>query len=133
MQAGWIIGTAALCGLVTAAFGLFLYLFLSLKREIRAVATRGDGIRRELASSLEAVQAGLASLEPVVRLIEDHVSTWAAPPPPGAGFNLAKRAQALRMHRRGESSQQIATALALPAKEIELLLKIHRILADEPQ
>jgi Protein of unknown function (DUF2802) len=44
-----------------------------------------------------------------------------------SGLNLTKRSQALRMHRRGESVDQIATALDLPRQEIDLLLKVHRI------
>jgi hypothetical protein len=41
------------------------------------------------------------------------------------GINLTKRAQALRMHRRGESIPTIAAALETPANEIALLLKVH--------
>ena len=52
-----------------------------------------------------------------------------APPPglPKPGLNLSKRSHALRMHRRGEGAEQIAAALDLPRQEVELLLKVHRI------
>ena len=50
-----------------------------------------------------------------------------ASPPPRAGLNLEKRSQALRMHRRGESPAQIAAVLEIPLQEVELLLKVHRI------
>ena len=43
------------------------------------------------------------------------------------GMNLSKRSQVLRMHRRGESPDQIATSLEVPRQEVELLLKVHRI------
>jgi hypothetical protein len=46
---------------------------------------------------------------------------------PKAGFNLSKRSQALRMHRRGEAPGHIASTLELPRQEVELLLKVHRI------
>ena len=52
-----------------------------------------------------------------------------APPPglPKPGLNLSKRSHALRMHRHGEGAEQIAAALDLPRQEVELLLKVHRI------
>jgi hypothetical protein len=34
------------------------------------------------------------------------------------------------MHRQGEASDQIAEALALPRQEIDLLLKVHRIVVS---
>jgi hypothetical protein len=43
------------------------------------------------------------------------------------GMNLSKRSQVLRLHRRGESPEQIATSIAVPRQEVELLLKVHRI------
>jgi len=46
---------------------------------------------------------------------------------PRAGFNVTKRSQALRLHRQGESADQIASSLQLPRQEVELLLKVHRI------
>ena len=44
-----------------------------------------------------------------------------------SGLNLTKRAQALRMHRRGDPPDQIATLLELPLQEVDLLLKVHHI------
>lgn len=43
------------------------------------------------------------------------------------GLNLTKRAQALRMYRRGDPPDQIAAFLELPLQEVDLLLKVHRI------
>ena len=47
---------------------------------------------------------------------------------PKHGLNLSKRSHALRMHRRGEGAEQIAAALELPRQEVDLLLKVHRII-----
>ena len=49
---------------------------------------------------------------------------------PKPGLNLSKRSQALRMHRRGEAPEQIAEALELPLQEVDLLLKVHRIVIE---
>lgn len=46
---------------------------------------------------------------------------------PRIGLNLTKRAQALRMHRRGDPPEQIATLLEVPFQEVDLLLKVQRI------
>jgi len=46
-------------------------------------------------------------------------------PAPLDGLNLTKRAQVLRMHRRGESLATISAALQSPRNEIELLVKVH--------
>ena len=46
---------------------------------------------------------------------------------PRPGLNLSKRSQALRLHRRGESAEKIATELQVPRQEVDLLLKVHRI------
>ncbi len=49
------------------------------------------------------------------------------PAVPRAGLNLSKRSQAIRLHRRGESAEQIASQLQIPRQEVELLLKVHRL------
>ncbi len=46
---------------------------------------------------------------------------------PRIGLNLTKRAQALRMHRRGDPPEQIAALLEVPFQEVDLLLKVQRI------
>jgi hypothetical protein len=46
---------------------------------------------------------------------------------PRAALNLGKRSQALRMHRMGDPPERIATALGVPLQEIDLLVKVHRI------
>jgi hypothetical protein len=49
---------------------------------------------------------------------------------PRSGFNLNKRSQVLRLHRRGDGTDQIAGALEIPRGEVDLLLKVHRIVMD---
>src|SRR5262249_28076880 len=46
---------------------------------------------------------------------------------PRPGMNMSKRSQALRMQRRGDVPAGIASALGLPLQEVDLLLKVHRI------
>jgi hypothetical protein len=45
----------------------------------------------------------------------------------GVGLNPAKRAVALRMHRRGDAVSSIAAALETPSNEVALLVKLHAL------
>jgi hypothetical protein len=50
-----------------------------------------------------------------------------APGPPRFGLNLCKRSQVLRMHRKGDATDHIAATLDVPLQEVNLLIKVHRI------
>jgi hypothetical protein len=70
----------------------------------------------------------LEAIAAQVEEIRQESAPVAAPSPPWKpGCNLCKRLQALRMRRRGDPPEQIAAALDVPYQEIELLLKVHRI------
>jgi hypothetical protein len=73
-------------------------------------------------SELRHLTDGIAS-----RMNEMREQPASSQPAPRAGLNLGKRSQALRMHRRGDSADQIAASLEVPRQEVELLLKVHRI------
>lgn len=45
-------------------------------------------------------------------------------------MNLTRRSQALRLHRKGDSSERIAAALEVPRQEIDLLIKVHEIVLN---
>lgn len=78
-------------------------------------------------AAFEVLQQKLDALELHVQELRHHGPPAAVPAPPRAGFNLEKRSHALRMHRRGEPLPQIASTLELPLQEVELLVKVHRI------
>jgi hypothetical protein len=50
-----------------------------------------------------------------------------------AGLNVSKRNQILRLHRSGQTREQIAAALGLPENEIALLVKVHGIVMAQYQ
>ncbi len=79
-------------------------------------------------AAVEILRHKLVTLEQELReLPQRSVSPPGVPPSPRAAFNLEKRSHALRLHRRGEPISQIASALELPQQEVELLIKVHRI------
>jgi hypothetical protein len=85
--------------------------------------TERAGITEDAIASLRSSLAGLSAQ------LDDLRRTPAVqtPTPPRPAFNLSKRSQALRMHRHGEGPDQIASALELPKQEVDLLLKVHRL------
>jgi len=47
-------------------------------------------------------------------------------PQSAVAMNLSRRAQILRMSKRGERPEQIAAAMSLPLNEVSLVLKLHQ-------
>jgi hypothetical protein len=116
------------------SFGLLIgSLGLSILALVRARAVAQDSIRDARVTRQEqesALAVMRQQLDDLAAQIHDLRMQPVGPPPPGmprAALNLSKRSQALRMHRRGEAPHQIAAALEIPGQELELLLKVHRI------
>jgi hypothetical protein len=114
-------------GLLVACLGLSLLAFLRARAAPLEAA-------RDVRTAREEQEAALAAMRQVVddltaQVHDIRTQPAAAPPavPQRAALNLSKRSQALRMHRRGETPQKIAAALEIPRQELELLLKVHRI------
>jgi len=80
---------------------------------------------RELRQAVEALAAEITDLRNAAS------GDPADPAGPRPGLNMSKRSQALRLHRRGESAEQIAAALQVPRQEVELLLKVHRVVLSQ--
>jgi hypothetical protein len=118
---------AVCCGLaVTAALALLLSPVL--------VWFRYQALERHLLRRQEEAEKVAESLRQAVGQLAKDVDDLAqhsapvAPAEPRRGLNLSKRSHALRMHRRGESVEQIAATLGVTRQEIDLLLKVHQIL-----
>jgi len=110
---------------------LALMLSVTALCQARSVARAANKLRKADVSELESVVQGLRSdLEGLAAQIHDMQQL---PPqtlitaPPRGGLNLAKRSQALRLNRHGNSPPQIASTLDIPLQEVELLLKVDRI------
>jgi len=113
--------------LLTLAIAGGGYVFLSLKAEIQRISKRllkqqqqFEELRSSLATELEGAKVRLQEAE-------ERAGLLVAPPPIRSGFNLSKRSQALRMSRIGEKPENIAAVLGLPRKEVELLMKVQKI------
>jgi hypothetical protein len=119
----WLVSPVTQYGIIGTGLLGCLGLWIAVKRELRTVRSR-------LANSRESIDMGLQNLSSA---LEEVRNLQKADPPPampkdGFSLNLTKRAQALRMYRRGETVASIAAALQTPSTEIELLLKVDRLL-----
>src|SRR5262249_46227551 len=102
----------------------------ALQRACRLVREAGRSREPVNVSEGPELQSLRDSVQVLAAQVQEVSKSGTPFPEPGAarpGMNLTKRSQALRMHRRGENVEQIATALAVPLQEIDLLLKVHRI------
>jgi hypothetical protein len=104
------------------------YLFLTVKRDLRVIETRylrrGESLRtqlRELTDELETVRREMETMEQK----SDPSATV------GRTLGSGVRIQALRMIKHGEGPEHIASALSLPRTEVELLVKVQRLLAEQ--
>jgi hypothetical protein len=84
---------------------------------VRANLRRGPR-QPDLAAVLEACRAIRADLDELKRM-------RGASEPPGslAAASMSRRAQVLRLSRRGERPEHIAAALAMPASEVMFIVK----------
>jgi hypothetical protein len=119
MNFDWILSPLTVYAVLGLNLVASISLFLHTKVEIAQLRRDTDRSRTELAKKMEEIESAMAGIS-------------ATPPPPAPALrpsiNLTKRAQALRMRRRGESLESIAAALAVPRNEVELLLKVHEML-----
>lgn len=108
---------------IIAGFVGLLFLHFAALQQLEAVRRRMDGEKGISRVEFEHLRA---------QLMEDTVAreAHAAPPPESVHhLNLSRRGQALRMARRGDSTDRIASALGIPKREVDLLLKVQRSVA----
>jgi len=126
----WLLNPLTVYAIAAAGLSLSLALFIGIKWEVakaRALARESQDVRESDETVIRGLETGLESLRESIRKLE------AAPPPAplaGKGINLTKRAQALRMHHRGEPVSSIAAALETPSNEIALLLKMQSLASE---
>jgi len=116
--------------LIAAGLLGMLLLCVSLKRENAALRRRVETEQDALSDTVEAVKLQVRQLQTRLEEGAGHAPEPIACAPGGGTMNLNKRSEALRLSRRGETSERIASALQLPRNEVELLLKVHRTVID---
>jgi hypothetical protein len=116
----------ALAAAVLSAAALYLS-----RKQLHAALKRAQADREEQnakwSAALDALSSRVDALGAEIRDLGDRGAATPSPRAACSGMNLTKRAQALRMHRRGDPPDQIAAVLGAPFQEVDLLLKVHRI------
>jgi plasmid stabilization system protein ParE len=119
---------AVLCSLGLAGLGLSFLAFYQTTSLGRAAERRTRERHSLLEAALDTANEAVNRLATEVRDLQQQPRAEVAPAPlPRPALNISTRSQALRMHRRGDSPAQIASVLNVPLQEIDLLLKVHRI------
>jgi hypothetical protein len=132
MQLDWILSPMAQYTFLALALAGCLALFVSMKREIAQVRLSARESNDAATSSAAAMTAELAAeLTAELAVIRKDMETIEPVSLTGQELNLTRRAQALRMRRRGESPATIAAALRVPRNEIDLLLKLETMARGE--
>ena len=127
----WIAHPGLHYGLLAAGLSLCLYLFFTVKQEIRSAATRRRVQESALAEAIASLRADLGELRTELCDMREQTGMLVPPAPTRSGLNLSKRGQVLQMHRRGQSREQISASLGLPLSEIDLLIKVHQIVLEQ--
>ena len=118
---------ALLCGLVLAAVAVSFFAVFHANTLGRAAGERAGTAHGKLEAEVESMRQTIEGLTAQVQDVEQQPRLMAAAAMPKPGLNLTKRSQALRMHRRGDPADQIAAVLDIPLQEVDLLMKVHKI------
>ncbi len=122
MNLNWILSPVTVYAVLAMALIGTLVLFITAKREIQRAVRAARDARESVDGALQEMSVGIEQLR-----TEMSLPAPVSAPAAGPALNLTKRAQALRMLRRGESVQSIASALCAPRNEIELLVKVQQL------
>jgi len=128
----WVIHPLIQYGLLAVVLSACLCLFLATRKEQVLDSKVVHAELGQVRSSLDVLRLQVGQLERRLCAAEERVEE---PPPsllPVPGMNLTRRSQVLRMARRGDEPGRIAAELGLPESEVELLLKVQRILTASP-
>jgi hypothetical protein len=109
--------------LITLILCVALPAFFFLKKEITPLSK----CIQEQHAAIDSMASQIEDLKRGLREAEERAGVLVPPMPPKSGLNLNRRTQVLRMSRLGEKPANIATALNLPRKEVELLIKVQKI------
>jgi hypothetical protein len=123
-----ILPLSILCGLILSGTGVSLFVFYRTHCLLHGIDQRAKTTQSSAESDLQLVRDSVEAVAAQIQELQSQPLVAMAPGLPKPGLNLCKRNQALRMHRHGEPAEKIAASLELPRQEVELLLKVHRIL-----
>ncbi|MGE5487969.1 MAG: hypothetical protein ACM3ZB_09145 [bacterium] len=114
--------------LSTAMLFACLVLLVALMRGARRAAASLEDERTETDARIETLKLRLSDAESRLAELEEDAGVLVPPEPPRSGMNLARRSEALRRLRKGESPANIAASMGIALGELELLAKVQKML-----
>jgi len=108
---------------------LFLGLFFGLNRRVSKLRDRMGKCEGKLDASTFRITEEINDLSRKITGLEqsDTAFETTVPLTLATGISTTLRSKALKMHRMGKPLEQIADTLRVPRGEVDLLLKVHRI------
>jgi hypothetical protein len=113
--------------LTVAAIGVSLFAVWRTQILVAMADRRAQARTEEVRAAAGALQKTLDAQAEQLEDLQRQPLSAPAPFVPRAGLNLGKRTQVLRMYRNGDAPDRIAASLDVPRQEVDLLLKVHRI------
>lgn len=118
---------------VAANLALVLAILLGLHQRVRQLRTHAVKQEKALQTEIARLSVETDELKRRIRELEQTgnapgsgtatISAAAA----GSGVNNTLRSKVLKMHRLGQSADRIAGSLRVPKGEVDLLVKVHKI------
>jgi len=130
----WIAEPLTFYGLLATGLVLCLFLFVSLKKENTNLRKILEQDRRMTIGKMEEFRSSMLRLQGALELAPAEAKAQVEAPNSEAevqSVNVGKRSLALRMHRRGETPDQISATLHIPRNEVDLLLKVHHAVIEQ--
>jgi hypothetical protein len=110
-----------------ASLSLMLALFYGISRRVKRLRSRIGQCEARLQSETADLMNRIASLKLRLTELEEEPPAASVPATVAAGLDGTIRSKVLKMDRLGQSPDKIADALHLPKGEVELLVRVHRI------
>jgi hypothetical protein len=119
---------------VAANLALVLGILLGLNQRVRDLRARSGELKKTLETGTALQSAEIADLKGRILELEQtggSVASGAAAAnsaaATGNSVNNTLRSKVLKLHRLGQSPDRIAGSLRLPRGEVDLLVKVHKI------
>ncbi len=119
---------------VAVNLALVLAILLGLNQRVRELRVRSGKQEKTLQTEIARLSAEMIDLKSQILELEQTGQSLAAgaavsspSTTPGTSVNNTLRSKVLKMHRLGQSADRIAGALRVPKGEVDLLVKVHKI------
>jgi hypothetical protein len=119
---------------VAANLVLVLGILLGLSQRVRDLQARGGKQEKTLETETARLSAQITELKGQILELEQTDHSLASgtpapgmPAPTGNSVNNTLRSKVLKLHRLGQSPDRIAGSLRVPKGEVDLLVKVHKI------